>query len=229
MLKIIETTKHVIRWIINSFPSRDNFGYCAPNAQVFYPLTIDTPRNLFLYENTKIRDGIRIINSPKEKVIVGKYTTITPNVTIVTNNHVSTVGIPHVLLGSSHINDISKDIIIGEDCWVGTGAKLLAGTHLGRGCIVGAGSIVSKDVPPYALVVGSPAKIVAVKFSLEQILEHEKALYPEDERFSRSYLEELFAKYFEGKKVYGRSGDITEKEHNTLECVKKRIRYVEPY
>lgn len=229
MIKILETIKSFIRWVFNSFPSRRSFGFCAPNAQVFYPLTIDTPKNLFLYENVKLRDGLRIINSPKEKVIIKKYTTITPNVTIVTNNHVSTVGIPHVLLGSSHINDKSSDIIIEEDCWVGTGAKLLVGTHLGRGCIVGAGSTVSKEVPPYALVVGSPAKIVAVKFSIEQILEHEKKLYSAEERFSKEYLEDLFKEYYEAKKVYGKNSNITENEQKVIESIKKRIGFVEPF
>ena len=229
MLIKIESIKHFVRWVFNSFPSRSALGCCAANVQLFYPLVIDTPKNLFVYENSKIKDNVRIINSPAEKVIIKKYTTISYNTTIVTNNHYSTVGIPQPILDSSHINDKSTDIIIEEDCWVGTGAKLLAGTHLGRGCIVGAGSIVSKEVPPYALAVGSPAKIVAVKFSIEQILEHEKALYPEKERFTREYLETLFAEYFEGKKVYGKSGNITTEEKATLEKVKKRIHFVEPY
>lgn len=229
MLEKLQSIKHFLKWMFHSFPSRRTFGYCAPNAQVFYPVTIDTPKNIFMYENTKIRDGLRIINSPKEKVIIKKYTTITPNVTIVTNNHVSTVGIPHVLLGSSHVNDKSADIIIEEDCWVGTGATLLAGAHLGRGCIVGAGAIVSKEIPPYALVVGSPAKIVASKFSIEQILDHEKTLYPEQERFTREYLNDLFTKYYEGKKIYGMSRPLTKEENKTIERVKKRIMFVEPF
>lgn len=228
MSRKIEIIKHFISWVRRSFPSRGSLGYCASNVIIDYPLRIDTPQKVFLYENTKLRE-VRIINSPNEKIIIKKYTAIASNVTIVSSNHVSTVGIPHILLGSSHINDKSTDIIIEEDCWVGTGAKLLAGTHLGRGCIVGAGSIVNKEVPPYALVVGSPAKIVAVKFSIEQIIEHEKELYPGNERFTREYLETLFAEYFEGKKVYGKSGDITSKEREIIEEIKKRIHFVEPY
>ncbi len=229
MIKILETIKHFIGWVRCSFPSRSSLGYCAANTQIFYPLIIDTPKNLYIYENSKIKDGVRIINSPKEKVIVKKNTTISYNTTIVTNNHYSTVGIPQPLLDSSHVNDKSTDIIIEEDCWVGTSAILLAGTHLGRGCIVGAGSIVNKDVPPYALVVGSPAKIVGVKFSIDRILEHELVLYPEEKRFTREYLETLFAEYFEGKKVYGKPGDITSEERNIIEEVKKRIRFVEAF
>lgn len=57
--------------------------------------------------------------------------------------------------------------------------------------------------PPYAVLVGTPAKIVGVKFSLEQILKHESNLYPEHERMSRDELEVLFEKYYKGLKSMG--------------------------
>ena len=131
-------------------------------------------------------------------------------------------------MGASHINDTSTDLHIDEDVYVGTNVTILEGAHLGRGCIVGACSTVTKPVPPYALVVGSPAKIVGVKFSIDQILEHEKALYPEKERFSRVYLEELFAKYVEGKKVFGVKTEFTEEDLKTLEQAKAKRNYIEP-
>lgn len=89
-----------------------------------------------------------------------KYTEFAANCTIVTNNHRSTVGIPQFILGASHVNDQSGDVIIEEDVWLGTGVTILSGVRLGRGCIVGANSLVTKDVPPYAVVVGTPAKII---------------------------------------------------------------------
>jgi carbonic anhydrase/acetyltransferase-like protein (isoleucine patch superfamily) len=132
------------------------------------------------------------------------------------------------LLGASHINDKSMDLHINEDVWVGSNVTILPGSDLGRGCIVGACSVVSKPVPPYALVVGSPARIVGVKFSIDQILEHEKALYPEKERFTRAYLEELFAKYYEGMKVFGVQTELTEEDLKKLEKAKKKRKYIEP-
>ena len=104
----------------------------------------------------------------------------------------------------------------------------MSGGDLGRGCIVGAGSVVTKPVPPYALVVGSPAKIVGVKFSIDQILEHEKLLYPENERFSKEYLEELFSQYYEGKKVFGVQTELTEQDLIALDKAKKQRQFVEP-
>ena len=120
-----------------------------------------------------------------------------------TGNHKPTVGIPEVLLGESHINDYETDIIVEEAVWIGANCTLIAKSHIGRGAVIGANSLVNKQIPPYAVAVGSPAKIIASVFTLEQILEHEKILYPEQERLSRKHLEELFSTYFVGKKTIG--------------------------
>ena len=209
-------------------PSRSDIGSAGKNAIIGIPCYIGSPKTLHIEENAVLRRGASIQNNKNEHVYIGRYSVIGLNVTIVTNNHRSTVGIPQSLLGASHINDTTKDIHIGEDVWVGTNATILADGDLGRGCIVGACSLVTKPVPPYALVVGSPAKIVGVKFSIDQIIEHEKALYPEKERFSREYLEKLFAKYYEGMKVYGIQTELTEEDLKKLEKTKKKRKYIEP-
>ncbi len=51
-------------------------------------------------------------------------------------------------------------IELGENCWVGMGAVLLAGTRLAEGCVVGAGAVVDFAAPPYAIIVGNPARVV---------------------------------------------------------------------
>lgn len=209
-------------------PSRNDFGSVGKNLNVGFPVYITSPQTVHLEDNTVLRAGLSIQNNHQEHVYIKKYTVISRNVTIVTNNHRSTVGIPQCLLGASHINDTSRDLTIGEDVWVGTNATILSGGDLGRGCIVGACSLVTKPVPPYALVVGSPAKIIGVKFTIDQILEHEKALYPEKERFSKEYLEEIFAQYYEGKKVFGVKTELTEEDLKGLEWAKKKRGYIEP-
>ena len=55
-------------------------------------------------------------------------------------------------------------ITIGNDVWIGSGAYIGSGVHLGSGCIVGAKAVVTRDVPPYAIVVGSPARVVRFRF-----------------------------------------------------------------
>ena len=60
----------------------------------------------------------------------------------------------------------------------------MKGVTIGRGAIIAAGAVVNKDVLPYSLVAGVPAKFVKFKWTVEQILEHEKKLYSVEERFS---------------------------------------------
>lgn len=210
------------------FTTRSDLGSVGKNCVIGVPTYITKPKFLHMEDNTVIRVWANILNNENENIYIKKYTVISSKCTIVTNNHHSTMGIPQCLLGASHINDTAKDLTIGEDVYVGTNVTILEGANLGRGCIVGACSLVTKPVPPYALVVGSPAKIVGVKFTLEQILEHEKALYPKKERFSRDYLEELFAKYYEGKKVFGVKTELSEEDLAQLDWAKKKRGYIEP-
>jgi acetyltransferase-like isoleucine patch superfamily enzyme len=67
-----------------------------------------------------------------------------------------------------------KKITIGSDVWIGVEAMVLDGVSIGHGAIVGARAVVTKDVPPYAIVVGMPAKVVKYRFSpeiIERLLE----------------------------------------------------------
>lgn len=132
-----------------------------------------------------------------------KYSSISCNGTVVTGNHTPTVGLNQRIIGRLHINDNEKSVYIDEDCWCGANVTLLGGTHLHRGVVVGANSLVNKEIPPYAVVVGCPAKIIASKFTLEQIIEHEKKLYPENERMEKEELEKLFETVFKGKRSIG--------------------------
>lgn len=65
--------------------------------------------------------------------------------------------------------DNKGDIIIGNDVWIGYEAVILAGVHIGNGAIIGARSVVTKDVPPYSIVGGAPAKQIRKRFDAETI------------------------------------------------------------
>jgi len=62
------------------------------------------------------------------------------------------------------------DVIIGNDVWIGRKALILSGVKIGDGAIIGASSVVTKDVPDYAIVAGNPAKIIKYRFSKEKIM-----------------------------------------------------------
>ena len=65
--------------------------------------------------------------------------------------------------------ETARDTVIGPDCWLGQGARVLPGARLGAGCIVGAGAVVGGTVPPYSVVVGNPGRVVRRRFDAGQV------------------------------------------------------------
>src|SRR5208283_2957437 len=63
---------------------------------------------------------------------------------------------------------VSKgDVIIGNDVWIGLDAVILSGIKIGDGAVIGSNALVTKDVPPYAIVGGNPAKLIRYRFDEE--------------------------------------------------------------
>ena len=77
--------------------------------------------------------------------------------------------------------------------WIGMNVVILKGITIGRGSTISAGAIVTKSIPPYCIAGGVPAKVIKMYWTVDQIIEHEKALYPESERYTRKQLEEISA------------------------------------
>lgn len=71
---------------------------------------------------------------------------------------------------------------IGADVWIGDGAYVKAGVNIGHGAIVGMGAVVTKDVPPYAIVAGNPARVIRVRFDpaiVDRLLQSQWWTWPE--------------------------------------------------
>lgn len=229
LLNCLKRLNGVRRLLPMYFPLKSELGKCGKNSILEYPVWFETKNSVFIEENVTIRSFAHFICAPTEKIFIKKYTVLAPSCTIITNSHKSTVGIPQFILAVSHTNDKSADVCIEEDVWVGANVTIMPGVTLGRGCIVGAGAIVTKSVPPYALVAGFPAKIIAKTFSIEDILKHESLLYSPKERFSKEYLEELFEKYYKDKKVYGVSAGISNTIIENINYIKKKRDFIEPF
>lgn len=215
--------KRLVFWTIKSFPDKESFGLFGKFSVLGNPYNIGNPCAVFIHEQVEVRYGFTVINTKTEKVIIKKYSVIAPLCTIITNSHRPTVGIPQFILGVSHVNDKSADVIINEDVWVGAQCTILAGVNIGRGAVVGARALITKNVPPYALVVGMPAKIVGVKFSKAGIIKHEQMLYPENERMTEQEIDSLFEKYYSDKKILGCEAPLTEEQKDTVEKVSRSM------
>lgn len=111
-----------------------------------------------------------LISSEGYYLKIGNYVSIAPDVTFILSvehytNHISTFPFQVKILKNKTYEAFGKgDIVVEDDVWIGYGATILSGVHIGQGAIVAAGAIVTKDVPPYAIVGGSPAKILKYRF-----------------------------------------------------------------
>ena len=148
-----------------------------------------------MYDNTNIYHGFRFV-SVSGKFIMKRNSGAAAGLTVITGNHQRVNGVWFKDISGSHQDDIEKDVIVEEDVWIGANVTLLAGVIVGRGATVGAGSVCLKSIPPYAIVMGNPAKVIGFNFSPEEIVEHEKALYPEEERLPIDLLEKNHKRYF---------------------------------
>ena len=200
----IQTLRDGISFAImeTKWRDRSKYGLWDETATMMKPVDMSALHNLYIYPYARIQPGLRLI-SYTGKFIVKKFAVCSANLLVVTGNHVPTVGIPQFFLGPLHINDKERDIVIGEGAWVGAHTTLLSGAMIGRGAVIGASSMVNKEIPPYAVAVGSPAKIIATTFTLEQTIEHEKRVFSPEERLDESYLRTLFETQYKGLKAIG--------------------------
>ena len=108
-------------------------------------------------------------------VIMGNYCSIASQVLIGGMEHSIKQISTSTKLSDGCINDVTTSI--GNDVWIGSQVVIKQGVKIGNGAVVGANSFVNKDVPPYAIVVGSRAKISKFRFSEDLIAEIEKSRY----------------------------------------------------
>jgi len=138
---------------------------------------------LHLANDVSIGSGATIF-ATRAHVYIGNKSFSGPNLTIMTGDHPYDIKGTYmadnykVLLEREGV-DISKydeDVIIEDDVWMGCNVTILKGVRIGRGAIISACSLVTKDVAPYSIVGGVPAKVIKMRWSQEEIEEHEQLL-----------------------------------------------------
>ena len=179
--KIIADSLHYFtRHGFGSKKWKKQFAYFGEGAEIKYPARISGMASIEIGDKTTILDHSRIANfsfdGTEPEIRIGKNCYICYYFTILNASSV-TIG-DNVLIASNvmissenHGLDmeadvpymqplVSKPVVIGDACWIGEKVCILPGVTIGKKCVIGAGSVVTKDVPDYSIAAGNPAKVI---------------------------------------------------------------------
>jgi acetyltransferase-like isoleucine patch superfamily enzyme len=152
------------------------------------------PDGNYTFKNIYVGDDVNLGTRPiliaaLSEIRIGSHVMFGPEVVLIGGGHNMTL--PGRFMTQVHEKTGNEDlgVVIEDDVWVGSSAMILRGVTVGRGAVIAAGSVLTKSAPPYSIVAGNPAQIVRFRWDLETILQHEKALYPEEQRLSKGELE----------------------------------------
>lgn len=177
------------------------YGCKHPTSFLSHDVVVYRPQNLYLHEHASVAYGAVIMNW-RAKFIMKRYSGAAFGLIVITGNHMRIKGKLYKQVTDKDKDSLKsgknfdKDVVVEEDVWIGSNVTLLGGSHVGRGSNIGSGSVVRGAVPPYAIVMGNPAKVVGFSFTPQEVIEHEKTLYPEEERIPIETLEKNYNKYF---------------------------------
>lgn len=175
-------------------PNYLKLGGKGDNVRINLPASIIGAENLYFGDNVSI-GAYSILTAPETKIVIKRNSYSGPRLFISTGNHYLKKGhFSRLLTNEDKKKDgviLNWDVVIDEDVWMGANVSVLC-KHIGRGAVIAAGAVCVKDVPPYTVWGGVPAKQLKYRFSIDEILEHEAVLYPVSERFTRKELEKIF-------------------------------------
>jgi acetyltransferase-like isoleucine patch superfamily enzyme len=161
---------------------KNQFGSAGQDVCIGQHFTFDGLKNFYFGNHISIGANSTIY-STKAKLQIHDYVLTGPGLTIITGDHRTDIPGKYIY----EITDAEKspkndlDVIIEKDVWIGANVTILKGVIVGIGSIIAAGSIVNKNIEPYSIYAGVPAKKIGDRFLSEQLIIHKKLISERNE------------------------------------------------
>lgn len=169
----------------------------SPNSKVFFADKACLDRGVDIkahcQRNSTIEIGENTYIGPYTclsgaRIKIGKHCLIASHSGIYANNHNYADPTRRIKeQGNSY-----KGITIEDDCWLGCGVKVLDGVTIGQGSVIGAGAVVTKDIPPYSIAVGVPAKVVSKRNVTPENLVEAKQVFAEEQGLNVDFEDSIY-------------------------------------
>lgn len=155
--------------------------------KVYFPLkfSISNPENMRMGNDVSLGEDFCVLNALAD-VVIGDHVMFGPGVTVVTGDHrIDIIGKYMTQVTNAdkivNIDGITQNpydapITFEGDNWIGANVTILKGVTMGKGSVAAAGAVVTKNIPPYEIWGGVPARRIGKRFAEEQIAAHEKML-----------------------------------------------------
>ena len=128
------------------------FAFCGDNVWIEPPLTLAMGNTVSIGKGTYMNSNVTLVDD--YEISIGENVLIAPNVTICTTNH------PMHYQARLHGEMYCRKVVIEDYVWIGSNAVICPGVTVGRGAVIGAGSVVTKDVPPMCFAAGVPCRVI---------------------------------------------------------------------
>lgn len=179
---VIDFLRRAINKVFIERGMKQNLKRCGRNVKIGANSEMKPLNRISIDDNSEV--GPRALFwTTRANITIGKDVILGPGVTIITGDHPTSIIGRKIrsITDEEKPEECDQDVIIDDDVWIGCNATILKGVHIRRGSIVAAGSLVVKDVPPYCIVGGVPAKVIKYRFSEEELKQHIKMVERENE------------------------------------------------